>query len=91
MVKASDSGSDVRGFKPPHRRFFFFFLVSVPDIYFFFLITIFMIFAPSPYLINKVIDFIYIFYNRKSCTNFRWIPIQELDEIVSDHFGSGDT
>ena len=50
-----------------------------------------MIFAPYPYLINRVIDFIYIFYNRKSCTNFRWIPIQELDEIVSDHFGSGDT
>ena len=31
-----------------------------------------------------MIDFIYIFYSRKSC------PIQELDEIVNDHFGSGD-
>ena len=43
-----------------------------------------------------MIDFIYIFYNKKSCTNLRWssvlkqmfiIPIQELDEC---HFGSGD-
>ena len=39
---------------------------SVPYIYF--LITIFMCF-PSYYFIKRVIDFIYIFYSRKSCTN----------------------
>ena len=40
----------------------------------------------------RVIDFIYIFYNGKSCTNLRWssvlkqmfiIPIRELDEITN--------
>ena len=41
MDKALDTGSDVRGFKPPHRRSF----ISVPDI--FFLITIDMILSPS--------------------------------------------
>ena len=46
-----------------------------------------------------MIYFIHIFYNRKIYTNLRWsselkqmfiIPIQELDEIVKDHFGSVD-
>ena len=41
-----------------------------------------------------MLDFIYIFYNKKSCTYLRWsstlkqmfiTPIQELDEIVTDH------
>ena len=41
VVMALDSGSDVRGFKPPHGRSFF----SVPDTVL--LITIFMIFSPS--------------------------------------------
>ena len=58
-----------------------------------------MIFSPSSYFINRMIDFTYIFYNRKSCTNLRWssvlkysfiIPIRELDEIVTDHFRTVD-
>ena len=40
VVKALDSGSDVRGLKPPYRRFFFFLCLI------FVLNTIFMIFSP---------------------------------------------
>ena len=64
VVRVLDSGSDVRGFDRHHRRYFF----SVLDS---FLITAFMNIFPSKYFINRVIEFMYIFYNRKSCTNLR--------------------
>ena len=56
VVMAFDSGSDVRGFSPLTDDLCF----SVPDIF-----LIFMIFSSSCYFINRVIDFIYIFNNRK--------------------------
>ena len=67
MAKALDSGSDVRGFKrftDDLFLFFSFFLFSVPDI--FVLIIMFMICFHPNILLNRMIDFIYIFYNRKS-------------------------
>ena len=66
VVMVLHSGSRVRGFDPP---MIFVFLCQI-----FFLITVVMIFSPSIYFI-RVIDFIYIFYNRKSCTNLHWSSV----------------
>ena len=59
VVIALDFGSDGRGFITYDLIFLcqiFFFNYNMHDIFF-----------PSLCVINRVIDFIYIFYNRKSC------------------------
>ena len=63
-VIALDFRSDSHAFHSHHRRSYF----SVADIFLNYNIHDKI---PSKYVINRVIDFIYIFYNRKSCTNLR--------------------
>ena len=64
VVIALDFGSDGRGFDSRHLRSYF----SVPDVFFFFNYNIHDI-VSIQCVINRVINLIYIFYNRKSCTN----------------------